>query len=136
MQRTTVRQVYYKEEAIKAARRYRGYFALIADEKMDSFSAFYNRLKAVVEKAFGNIKERLNMRRLLSKFKKNFDGKIFTEFIAFILISHLDHKMRESGLYKSYSLQKLIDKLDVLECFEDENRKLRKGDFLSKQVEV
>ncbi len=131
------RQVYYKEDEIKAARRYLGYFALITNEKMDAFTALHlYRMKDVVEKAFGNIKERLNMRRLLSKSEKCLDGKIFTEFIALILISHLDHKMKETNLYKSYTMQQLLDKLDVLECFEDENRKLRIGELLEKQADI
>lgn len=131
------RQVCYKEDAIKAARRYLGYFTLITNEKMDAFTALHlYRMKDVVEKAFGNIKERLNMRRLLSKPKKSLDGKIFTAFIALILISHLDHKMKEADLYKSYTMQQLLDKLDVLECFEDKDRKLRIGELLSKQTEI
>lgn len=131
------RQVCYKEDAIKAARRYLGYFALITNEKMDAFTALHlYRMKDVVEKAFGNIKERLNMRRLLSKSERSLDGKIFTEFIALILISHLDHKMKAADLYKSYTMQQLLDKLDVLECFEEENRKLRIGELLSKQAEI
>lgn len=72
------RQVYYKEDAIKAARRYLGYLALITNEKMDAFTALHlYMMKDVAEKAFGNIKERLNMRRLLSKSEKILDGKIF-----------------------------------------------------------
>lgn len=67
------------------------------------------------------------MRRLLAKSEKNIDGKIFTEFVALILISYLDHKMKETNLYKTYSMQQLLDKLDVLECFEDESRKLVKN---------
>lgn len=131
------RQVYYKEDEIKAARRYFGYFALITNEKMDAFTALHlYRMKDIVEKAFSNIKDRLNMRRLLAKSEKNLDGKIFTEFVALILISHLDHKMKETNLYKSYSMQQLLDKLDVLECFEDENRKLRIGELLNKQAEI
>lgn len=131
------RQVYYKEDEIKAARRYLGYFALITNEKMDAFTALHlYRMKDVVEKAFGNIKERLNMRRLLSKSEKCLDGKIFTEFIALILISHLDHKMKETDLYKSYTMQQLLDKLDVLECFEDENHALRIGELLEKQANI
>ena len=59
------------------------------------------RMKDIVEKAFGNIKERLNLRRLLVKTEKNLDGKIFTEFVALILISHLDHKMKEANLYRT-----------------------------------
>lgn len=100
------RQVCCKEDEIKAARRYFGYFALITNEKMDAFTALHlYRMKDIVEKAFCNIKDRLNMRRLLAKSEKNLDGKIFTEFVALILISHLDHKMKETNLYKSYTMQ-------------------------------
>ena len=131
------RQVYYKEDEIKAARRYIGYFALITNEKMDAFTALHlYRMKDIVEKGFCNIKEKLNMRRLLSKSEKNLDGKIFNEFIALILIFCLDHKMKETDLYKSYTMQQLLDKLDVLECYEDENRALRIGEMLSKQAEI
>lgn len=131
------RQVYCKEDEIKTARRYFGYFALITNEKMDAFTALHlYRMKDIVEKAFCNIKDRLNMRRLLARSEKNLDGKIFTEFVALILISHLDHKMKETNLYKSYTMQQLLDKLDVLECFEDENHKLRIGELLNKQTEI
>lgn len=131
------RQVYYKEDAIKEARKYLGYFALITNETMDAFTALHlYRMKDVVEKAFGNIKERLNMRRLLVSSEKGLDGKIFTEFVALILISHLDHKMKESGLYNNYTMQSLLDKLDVLECFENANHSLRIGEMLVKQAEI
>ena len=131
------RQVYYKEDAIKEARKYLGYFALITNETMDAFTALHlYRMKDVVEKAFGNIKERLNMRRLLVSSEKGLDGKIFTEFVELILISHLDHKMKESGLYNNYTMQSLLDKLDVLECFEDANHSLRIGEMLVKQAEI
>lgn len=76
------------------------------------------------------------MRRLLVSGEKGFDGKIFTEFVALILISHLDHKMKESGLYRNYTMQSLLDKLDVLECFEDTNHSLRIGEMLIKQAEI
>ena len=122
---------------IVTARRYFGYFALITNEKMDAFTALHlYRMKDVVEKAFGNIKERLNMRRLLVSSEKGLDGKIFTEFVALILVSYLDHKMKESGLYNSYTMQALLDKLDVLECFEDTKHSLRIGELLNKQAEI
>ena len=131
------RQVYYKEDESKAVHRYFGYFALITNEKIDAFTALHlYRMKDIVEKAFSNIKERLNFRRLLVKSEKNLDGKIFTEFVALILISHLDHKMKEANLYNTYSMQQLLDKLDVLECFEDEGRKLRIGELLNKQADI
>ena len=131
------RQVFNKEEEIKKARRYFGYFALITNEKMDAFTALHlYRMKDVVEKAFGNIKERLNMRRLLVSSERALDGKIFVEFIALILISFLNQKMKESNLYKSYTMNQLLDKLDVIECFENPGRALRIGEVPNKQVEI
>lgn len=131
------RKVTYKEDDIKEARRYLGYFALITNETMDAFTALHlYRMKDVVEKAFGNIKERLNMRRLLVSSEKGLDGKIFTEFVSLILISHLDHKMKETGLYSNYTMLQLLDKLDVLECFEDANHLLRIVEMLNKQAEI
>ncbi len=131
------RQVNYKEEAIKEARRYFGYFALITNEKMDAITALHlYRMKDVVEKAFGNIKERLNMRRLLVSSEKSLDGKIFAEFIALILISHLHQKMKASDLYKSYTFHQLLDKLDVIECFENAGHSLRIGEILGRQAEI
>jgi len=131
------RQVTFKDDVIKAARMNIGYFALITNEKMDAFTALHlYRMKDVVEKAFGNLKDRLNMRRLLAKSEKNLDGKIFNEFIALILISHLDHKMKEANLYKIYTMQQLLDTLDVIECFEDKSHALRLGELLNKQVAI
>ncbi len=58
------RQVHNQEAEIKDQRRYFGHFALITNEKMDTFTALYPYpMKDVVEKAFGNLKERLNMGR-------------------------------------------------------------------------
>ncbi len=93
-------------------------------------------MKDIVEKGFGNLKERLNMRRLLVSSEKGLDGKIFTEFVALILISCLDHKMKETDLYKSYTMQQLLDKLDVIECFEYKGRSLRIGELLQKQTDI
>ena len=133
---------FYSEENINGLYREHvkflvGYFALITNETMDAFTALHlYRKKDVVEKAFGNIKERLNLRRLLVSSEKALDGKIFAEFVALILISHLDSKMKKSGLYKTYTMQQLLDKLDVLECFEDEKHSLRIGEMLDKQREI
>ena len=75
---------------------------MITNEKMDAFTALHlYRMKDVVEKAFGNLKERLNMWRLLVSSEKGLDGKIFTEFAALILISHLDHKMKNQIYIKT-----------------------------------
>ncbi len=130
-------QVTVKNEAIREAKRYFGYFALASNEKMEAFTALkIYRTKDVVEKAFGNIKERLNLRRLLVSSERSLDGKLFVEFIALILISYINKKMQDQALYKDYTLSQLLDKLDVIECFSYPGHDLRIGEVLEKQKEL
>ena len=44
--------------------------------------------------------------------------------------------MKKAELYKNYSMQQLLDKLDVIECFEDEGKSMRIGEMLLKQDEI
>ncbi|SJZ89072.1 hypothetical protein SAMN05660900_01744, partial [Megasphaera cerevisiae DSM 20462] len=78
----------------------------------------------------------LNMRRLLVSSETGLDGKIFVTFVALILISYLDQKMKQANLYKSYTLHQMLDKLDVIECFEDAGHSLRIGELLDKQKKI
>ncbi len=130
-------QVTVRTDAISEAKRYFGFFALITNEKMDAFTALMlYRMKDVIEKAFGNIKERLNLRRLLVSSERNLDGKLFVEFVALILISYINRKMQDLGLYKDYTLQQMLDKLDVIECFLSPGHDLRVGEILDQQKEL
>lgn len=130
-------QVTIKEDAVKKAKRYYGFFALITNETMDSITALeIYRNKDVVEKAFGNLKERLNMRRTLVSSEQSLDGKLFVEFIALIYLSYIKKQMQDHDLFKSYTLQGAFDKLDVIECFESPRRDLRVGELLEKQKQL
>ncbi len=123
-----------KEEAVINAKRYFGFFTLISNETMDAITALeIYRNKDVVEKAFGNLKERLNMRRTLVSSERSLDGKLFVEFIALIFLSYIKKQMQEKNLYKKYTLQGVLDKLDVIECFEEPGYDLRVGEILEKQ---
>jgi hypothetical protein len=44
--------------------------------------------------------------------------------------------MKKSDLYKNYTLHQLLDKLDVIECFEDANHSLRIGELLDKPAKI
>lgn len=126
-----------KEDVVKEAKRYYGYFSLLTNEKMDAITALeLYRNKDVVEKAFGNLKERLNMRRTLVSSEQSLDGKIFVEFIALIFLSYIKKQMQDRNLFKSYTLQGLLDKLDVIEYFESPGRKGSVGEVLEKQKEI
>jgi transposase len=130
-------QVTVKEDAIAKAKRYFGFFVFLSNEKMDSVTALeIYRNKDVVEKAFGNLKERLNMRRTLVSSEQSLDGKLFVEFVALIYLSYIKKKMQDKDLFKKYTLQGVLDKLDVIECFESPGKQLRVGELLEKQKDI
>ena len=126
-----------KEGAVKEAKRYFGFFALMSNEKMDSISALtLYRNKDVVEKAFGNLKERLNFRRTLVSSEQSLNGKLFVEFVALIFLSYLNKQMQDTCLFKFHTMAGLLDKLDVIECFEHPGRRLQVGEVLDKQRDL
>ena len=130
-------KVTVNEEAVKKVKRYYGFFALLTNETMDAITALeLYRNKDIVEKAFGNLKERLNMRRTLVSSEQSLDGKLFVEFVALIYLSYIKKQMQDTDLFKSYTLQGALDKLDVIECFEAPGQKLRVGEVLEKQKEI
>ena len=126
-----------KEEAVKEAKRYFGFFALLSNEKMGSMVALaLYRNKDLVEKAFGNLKERLNFRRTLVSSEQSLNGKLFVEFVALIYLSYLNKQMQDACLYKFHTMAGLLDKLDVIECFEHPGRRLQVGEVLDKQRDL
>ena len=73
------------------------------------------------------------MRRTLVSSEQSLSGKLFVEFVALIYLSYLNQQMQQAHLYKDYSMMGLLDKLDVIECFDAPNRKLQWGELLEKQ---
>lgn len=123
-----------KEEEINKAKFYFGFFSLITNETMDMVTALeLYRDKDVVEKAFGNLKERLNMRRALVSSEKSLDGKIFVQFVALVYLSYIKKQMQVDDLLKKYTLPALLEKFDVIECFTQPGRTLRVGEMLDEQ---
>ena len=130
-------RVQVNEKSVIKARRYYGFFALITNVTMDAVTALeLYRNKDVVEKAFGNLKERLNMRRALVSSEQSLDGKLFVQFVALIYLSYIKKQMQVKGLLKDYTLPGLLDKLDVIECFEQPGKLLRVGEILDKQEQL
>ena len=104
---------------------------------MDAMTALeIYRNKDVVEKTFDNLKDRLNMRRTLVSSQQSLNGKLFTEFIALIYLSYLKKQMQEKNLFKTYTIQSLLDKVDLIECFEQPGLKLWIGGILEKQKQI
>ena len=130
-------QVTVRKENVTKAKRYYGFFALITNETINEVNALeIYRNKDVVEKAFGNLKERLNMRRALVSSEQSLEGKLFVQFVALIYLSYIKKQMQVKGLLKDYTLPGLLDKLDVIECFEQPGKSLRVGEMLEKQKQL
>jgi len=89
-----------------------------------------------VEKAFENLKERLNLRRVAVSSEQSLDGKLFVQFIALIFLSYITKKMQENDLFKDYTLQEVLDELDIIECFEVPGHKLQVGEITKRQMEI
>ena len=81
------------------ARNY-GYFALLSNEIKDPYEALsLYRSKDIVEKAFGNLKERLNFRRMHVSSELSLNGKLFVEFIALIYLSYVKKAVQDAKLF-------------------------------------
>jgi len=89
-------KVTVKQEAVDEAKKNYGYFALLSNEIKEPVEALeIYRNKDLVEKAFGNLKERLNFSRTAVSSDKSLDGKLFVEFIALIYLSYLKKRCRK-----------------------------------------
>jgi transposase len=136
---TSVRgvKIIAKEDALAETRNKYGYFALLSNEIKDAAEALsIYRNKDLVEKAFDNLKERLNLRRVAVSSEQSLDGKLFVEFIALIFLSHITKKMQDSKLFKDYTLQEVLDELDIIECFEVPGQKRQVGETTKHQMDL
>ena len=126
-----------KHEAIEEAQKNFGCFVLISNGVKDSREALrLYRAKDVIEKAFGNLKERLNLRRTSVSSDENLDGKLFVQFIALTYLSQIDKVMRKNDLYKKYTLHELLDEMDVIERFDYSGKRHHIGEVTEKQREL
>ncbi len=106
------------DEAIKEKENRMGYFALISNGIKDPKEAIeIYRNKDVIEKAYDDLKNRLSMHRTSVSSEESLDGKLFVQFIALILVSYIKQKMDKENLYKKFTLQGVLDELDVIEKF-------------------
>lgn len=126
-----------KENEIAAAKRNYGYFALLSNDIKNPIEALeIYRNKDLVEKAFGNLKERLNFRRLAVSSEQSLDGKLFVEFIALIVLSYIKKRMQSTGLFKNTTMQELLDELDIIEGFEQPGHRLYVGEMTNRQLNL
>ena len=108
-----------RTKEIEKAKTLYGYFTLISNDIRDNIQALETyRNKDLAEKAFENLKERLNLKRTQVSSEASLEGKLFIEFISLIYMSYIKRQMQRAGLFKKYTMHELLDELDTIEKYE------------------
>ena len=122
------------QAAIDSARKNFGFFVLLSNGVKDPVEALkIYRSKDMIEKAFTDLKDRLNMRRTSVSSEENLEGKLFIQFIALIYLSYVKRAMDMAGLFKYNTMQELFDELDVIELFQQPGSAAYYGEITDKQ---
>lgn len=108
--------VSYNQSAIEAYKKNTaGYLVLISNDIKDPIEALtIYRAKDVVEKAFDNLKNSLDMKRLRVHLQENMKGRLFIQFISLILVSYIHKVMSDEDLFKFGSMSCLLKELKLL----------------------
>jgi len=126
----------FKEESIRKAEKNYGYFALLFNGIKDPVVALkIYRNKDLIEKSFGNLKERLDLRRMSVASEENFEGKLFVQFIGLELLSYIKKQMDDNGLFKNYTMQSLLDELDIIEYYQQPGKAHHLSETTKRQQE-
>lgn len=122
------------QAAIQASREKMGWFVLLTNTALSSVSLLnLYRNKDVVEKAFEDIKGRLSMRRLRVSSDVSLEGKLFVQYLALILVSSIKKVMDDHDLYKDYTFDKLINKLNLIDCYINTEGERYQSEIVEKQ---
>ena len=130
-------QFEYNETAIREHSADFGYFSLLSNEIKEPIKALdYYRNKDLIEKAFSNLKNRLDMKRTGVTSGENLEGKLFVQFVALIYMSYIHQRMKEKNLYRNWSMITMLDELDIIERYDYESRKWHCGEITKKQKDL
>jgi hypothetical protein len=127
-----------RDDAIEAERSRFGYFALLSnDASLTAESALsVYRDKDMIEKAFGDIKGRLDFRTPKVENAETLRGKMLCVFVALTLALEVRRRMAAAELDAKYTLHGLFDELDSIERYESERRRPKILAVTEKQKDV
>ena len=94
------------------------------------------RNKDSIEKIFSSLKHDLNERRNRTHSMQNMRGSLFINFISLILISWIDHVMKEKKLYKQLSKSEIYKILNRLKFYKMATGKVLLGELSAKQKAI
>jgi transposase len=110
------RKITYNQEAIDAYKTgVAGFLVLLSNDIKDPIEALKTyRNKDVVEKAFDNLKNCLDSKRLRVHLQENMRGRLFIQFLALIFVSYIQKIMSENDLFRFGSLSNLLEELELM----------------------
>jgi len=143
-------KIRFNDNAIAVAKKYFGFFALVSNQAMDTFTALEDyRLREKIEELFADQKGGLDGARPRTWYPDNLRGRQFVQFVALGYHCFLTKKIKEvqarlgkneSGKTKALvSLEKQLDKwlkqrsiaqiLDWFDCIETTNVQTVMGNY-------
>jgi len=107
------------EHAIAEHLRYSGYLVIISNDLTDVCETLHTyRSKDTVERAFDNLKNELDLKRLRVHSELAMTGRVFLCFLSLILHSWIDRRMKEMKLYKKWTQEEVMCELKRLKIIE------------------
>ena len=64
------------------------------------------------------------------------EGKLFVEFLALIYLSYIKKQMSEKNLFNQFTIQGLLDEVDLIECFTEPGKSHTVWEILQKQRQI
>jgi hypothetical protein len=127
-----------KDDVIEKERSRFGYFALLSnDASLSAQSALsVYRNKDMIEKAFGDIKDRLDFRTPKVSNVETLRGKMLCVFIALTLALEVRNRMEKADMDIKYTLHGLFDELDSIERYESEGHLPKVLNVTKKQKKI
>jgi transposase len=127
----------YNTAAIQKQTDNFGYFILLSNYIANSEEALeIYRKRDTVEKAFLNLKNRLEMEGSMVHSETSLEGKSFIHFLSLIFISYVHNHMASNHMYKNDTMQSLFDKLDCIEIFDYAGQPIQYCEITAKQLEI
>jgi hypothetical protein len=114
-----------------------GFNSLISNYVKDSDKALsFYMIKNIIEESFINLKDRFNYYSYIIKSDIIIEGAIFIQFIALSLTLYLHNKMKTNNLYDTYSLEELLDSLDIIKRYEYKDNEFYYDQISKEQAEI
>ena len=114
-----------KHENIEEELQYEGYLVIFSNDIKDVKEVFKTyRRKDVVEKAFDNLKNDLDVKRLKVHKLSTLKGKMFIAFISLILKTVIFNIIEDNNLKHDSSTNELIRELQKISLIDFNNKKV------------